>query len=174
MCNFCDPNLVTIYFYELTYFLDWMKNTLLFICSTNIVVRLLPVNIKNCLNNKIRKCATPFKYLYWKCDPIIVNLVVKMRSHPVVRPHWRLIRKPLPPTPPSQATCILVVHNSSANIKSKLLVIQHQWKMVIETLDDKLNKDMRRINIVPVSYKVICSPFDSSSDNFPRWHRSAK
>ena len=78
------------------------------------------------------------------------------------------------PSPPSQATRILVVHNSSANIKSKLLVIQHQWKMVIETLDDKLNKDMRRINIVPVSYKVICSPFDSSSDDFPRCHRSAK
>ena len=31
--------LVTFYFYELTHFLDWMKNTLLFICSTNILVR---------------------------------------------------------------------------------------------------------------------------------------
>ena len=26
MCNFCDPNLVTVYFYELTHFLDWMNN----------------------------------------------------------------------------------------------------------------------------------------------------
>ena len=31
-------------FYELTHFLDGMKNTLLFICSTNILVRLLNVN----------------------------------------------------------------------------------------------------------------------------------
>ena len=36
VCNFRDPNLVTFYFYELTHFLDRMKNTLLFICSTNI------------------------------------------------------------------------------------------------------------------------------------------
>ena len=27
-----------------------------------------------------------------------------------------------------------------------MLVIQHQWKMVIETLDDKLTNDMRIIN----------------------------
>ena len=42
-CYFRDPNLVTFYFYELTNFLDWMKNTLLFISSTNILVRLLTV-----------------------------------------------------------------------------------------------------------------------------------
>ena len=36
VCNFRDPNLVTFYFYELTHFLDRMKNTLLFICRTNI------------------------------------------------------------------------------------------------------------------------------------------
>ena len=41
MCNFRDLYLVTFYFYELTHFLDWMKNTLLFIHSTNILVRLL-------------------------------------------------------------------------------------------------------------------------------------
>ena len=29
-----------------------MKNTLLFSCSTNILVRLLTVNIKNCLTQK--------------------------------------------------------------------------------------------------------------------------
>ena len=34
-----------------------MKNTLLFIYSTNILVRLLTVNMKNCLTPKIRKCA---------------------------------------------------------------------------------------------------------------------
>ena len=31
ICNFHNPNLVTFYFYELNHFLDWMKNTLLFI-----------------------------------------------------------------------------------------------------------------------------------------------
>ena len=31
-----------------------------------------------------------------------------------------------------------------------MLVIQHQWKIVIRILDDKLNKDMKRINIVRI------------------------
>ena len=70
MCNFRDPNLVAFYFYELTHFLDWMKNTLLFICSTNILVRLLTVNMKNCLTPKNPKM----------CDPILVTLL-KMRPH---------------------------------------------------------------------------------------------
>ena len=43
ICYFRDPNLVTFYFNELTHFLDWMKNTLLFIYRTNILVRLLTV-----------------------------------------------------------------------------------------------------------------------------------
>ena len=47
--SFRDPNLVTFYFYELTHFLDSMSNTLLLICSTNILVRLLTVNVENCL-----------------------------------------------------------------------------------------------------------------------------
>ena len=70
ICNFRDPNLVTFYFYELTHFSDWMKNTLLFICSTNILVRLLTVNMKNCLTPKNPKM----------CDPILVTLL-KMRPH---------------------------------------------------------------------------------------------
>ena len=49
MCNFRYPHLVTFYFHELNHFLDWMKNTLLFICSSNILVRLLIVNMENCL-----------------------------------------------------------------------------------------------------------------------------
>ena len=49
-----------------------MKNTLLFICGTNILVRLLTANMKNRL--------TP-------CYPIIVNPVVKMRPHPAAHPH---------------------------------------------------------------------------------------
>ena len=70
ICNFRDPNLFTFCFYKLTHFLDWMKNTLLFICSTNILVRLLTVNMKNCLTPKNPKM----------CDPILVTLS-KMRPH---------------------------------------------------------------------------------------------
>ena len=62
--------LVTFYFYELTHFLDWMKNTLLFICSTNILVRLLTVNMKNSLTQKNQKML----------DSILVTLL-KMRPH---------------------------------------------------------------------------------------------
>ena len=41
ICNFYDPNLITFYFYELTHFLNGMKNTLFLTYSTNILVRLL-------------------------------------------------------------------------------------------------------------------------------------
>ena len=47
-----------------------MKNTLLFIYSTNILVRLLTVNMKNCLTPKNQKMR----------DPILVTLL-KMRPH---------------------------------------------------------------------------------------------
>ena len=47
-----------------------MKNTLLFTYSTNILVRLLTVNMKKFLTPKIRKM----------CDPILVTLL-KMRPH---------------------------------------------------------------------------------------------
>jgi len=49
ICNLRDPKLVTFYIYKLTHFLNWMKNTLLFTYSTNILVRLLTVNKKHCL-----------------------------------------------------------------------------------------------------------------------------
>ena len=77
MCNFRDPNLVAFYFYEFTNFLDWMKNTLLFIWSTNILVRLLTINVENSLTPKNPK----------RCDPIIVNPVVKMGPQPAAHPH---------------------------------------------------------------------------------------
>ena len=70
ICNFCDPNLVTFYFYELTHILNGMKNTLFFTYSTNILVRLLTVSMKNCLTPKNPKM----------CDPILVTLL-KMRPH---------------------------------------------------------------------------------------------
>ena len=50
--HFRDPSLVTFFVYELTHFLDLMKNTLLFIYITNILMRLLTVTMKNCLNPK--------------------------------------------------------------------------------------------------------------------------
>ena len=87
--NHCDPNLVTFNFYELTHYLNWMKNTLLFTYSTNIVVCLLTVNMKNCLSPKNPKM----------CDPIIVNPDVKMQPHPAAHSHQPLIRKYPPPTP---------------------------------------------------------------------------
>ena len=72
ICNFHDPNLpvVTFYFDELTHFLDWIKNTLLFVCSRNILVRLLTEKMKNRLTPKIPKM----------CDPILVTLL-KMGSY---------------------------------------------------------------------------------------------
>ena len=59
MCNFHVPNLVTFYFYELTHFLDWMKNTLLFICSTNILVHLLTVKYEGMSYPKKSKNVRP-------------------------------------------------------------------------------------------------------------------
>ena len=69
ICNFHNPNSVTFYFYKLTHFFDGMENTLLHL-QYNILVRLLTVNIKNCLNPKTPKM----------CDPIVVTLL-KMRPH---------------------------------------------------------------------------------------------
>ena len=68
--NFHDPNLVTFYFHELTHFLDWTKNTLLFICSKNILVSWLTVNMKNCLTLENPKM----------CDPFLVTLST-LQSH---------------------------------------------------------------------------------------------
>ena len=68
--NFRDPNLATFYFYELTHFLSCMKNTLLFIYSTNILVILFTVIMKNCLTPQNPEM----------CDPILVTLL-KMRPH---------------------------------------------------------------------------------------------
>ena len=86
--NFCDPNLVTFYFYELTHFLDQMKDTLLFIYSTNILVRLLTLNVKNCLTPKNPKMCDPILVTLLKMQyPNLVNPVMKMRPHPAAHPH---------------------------------------------------------------------------------------
>ena len=47
-----------------------MTNTLLFTCSTKSLVRLLTVNMKNCLTPKPPKT----------CDPIL-ETILKMRAH---------------------------------------------------------------------------------------------
>ena len=70
ICNFCDSDLVTFYFYELTFFfiifiiinifVNWMKNTLIFTYRTNILVRLLTVNTPK--NPKM-------------CEPILVTIL---------------------------------------------------------------------------------------------------
>ena len=90
MCNFRDPNLVAFYFYELTHFLDWMKSTLLFICSTNILVPLLTINMENCLTPKTPKM----------CDPIIVNPVVNGTPSSGTSPLASYTEVPAPPPPP--------------------------------------------------------------------------
>ena len=61
ICNFRDPNLVTFYFYELTPFLIRMKNTVFYTgYSTNILVRMLTVNMKNCLTPQKSEKVWPY------------------------------------------------------------------------------------------------------------------
>ena len=62
ICNFRDPSLVTFYFYELNHFLDWMKNTLLFIYRTNSLERTFA-------NRKHEELSNPQKSKM--CDPIL-------------------------------------------------------------------------------------------------------
>ena len=86
-----------------------MKNTLLFIYSTNILVRLLTVNMKNCLTPKNPKM----------CDPILVTLL-KMRPHysqsslenatPSSDTFLLASYKEVPPTPPAAMLCRLSTH----------------------------------------------------------------
>ena len=78
--NFCDPNLVTFYFYELTHFSFRLNEQHFTVSSavTNILVLLLTVNRKNCLTPKNPKM----------CDPILVT-----RPHPAAHPHYPLLGK---------------------------------------------------------------------------------
>ena len=57
-----------------------MKNTLLSTYSTNILVRLLTVNMKKCLTPKIRKMCDPILVTLLKMRPIVVNPVVKKNT----------------------------------------------------------------------------------------------
>ena len=95
ICNFLTPSLVTFYFYQLTHFLDWMKNTLLFFCSTNILVCLRTVNMKNCLTPKNPKM----------CDPILVTLLKKW-------PHF--IQSSCENATPSSSTSLLASYKDAS------------------------------------------------------------
>ena len=68
--NFRHLNLGTFYFYELTHFFKLNEEHFLFSYSTNILLLLLTVDMKNCLTPKYPKM----------CDPILVTLL-KMRPH---------------------------------------------------------------------------------------------
>ena len=83
ICNFCDPNLDTFYFYELTHFLNWMKNTSIFTYSTNILVRLPTVNEILCYPKK----SQPHSSNSSENVTPLVNPVMKMRPHPAAHPH---------------------------------------------------------------------------------------
>ena len=70
ICNFRDPSLVTFYFYELTHFFRLNEEHVTFHLRKNILIRLLTVNMKNCLTPQNSKM----------CYPILVTLL-KMQSH---------------------------------------------------------------------------------------------
>ena len=71
-----------------------MKNTLLFTYSTNILVRLLTVNLKNCLTPKNQEICDPILVtLFGKCYPIIVTPVVNMRPHPAAHSHFTAVKR---------------------------------------------------------------------------------
>ena len=80
ICNFCDPNLVTFYFYELTHFSFRLNEEHFTVSSavTNILVLLLTVNMKNCLTPQNPKM----------CGPILVT-----RPNPAAHPHYPLLGK---------------------------------------------------------------------------------
>ena len=67
--NFRNPN-YNFLFLWIDPFLDWIKNTLLFIYSTNILEGLLTIHMKNCPTPKNPKM----------CDPILLTLL-KIRPH---------------------------------------------------------------------------------------------
>ena len=87
-----------------------MKNTLLFIYSTNILVRLLTVNMKNCLTPKEQKM----------CDPILVTLKMRppysLSSREKATPSSRTsplacYKEESPPPPPPPRAPMLLVHS---------------------------------------------------------------
>ena len=51
ICNFCDPSLVTFYFYELTHSFRLNEKQFTFTRSTNILVRLLIVRVNGRKNS---------------------------------------------------------------------------------------------------------------------------
>ena len=81
-----------------------MKNTLLYTYRTNILVRLLTVNMKNCRAPKTPKMCNPILVALLKMRP--VNRVMKMQPHPAAHPH-------LPP-PPSLGLAHILLNDVSS------------------------------------------------------------
>ena len=98
ICNFCDHNWVTFYLMNWPIFLHRMKNTLLFISGTNILVRLLTVNMKNCLTPKNPKMCDPILVTLLKMWPHYSQSSLKMWPHPAAHPHSPLLRGYPPPS----------------------------------------------------------------------------
>ena len=65
-----------------------MKNILLSTYSTNILVRLLTVNMKNCLSKKYKIVRPHSRDSIKNATPlIIVNPVVEIQTKPAAHPH---------------------------------------------------------------------------------------
>ena len=92
-----------------------MKNTVLFIYRTNILVSLLTVPSN-----------------YWKCDPIIVNPVVKMRPHPAAHPHSPLITKY--PSPPGGNSYIKVTGMLFVSLMNLMSENCNFWSLLLSGL----------------------------------------
>ena len=86
-----------------------MKNTLLFICSTN--------NSGTFANHKYGELSYPKNPEM--CDPIIVNPVVKKRPHPAAHPHQPLIRK-FPTSPLGLKTVTQQMQKESSHVRTSL------------------------------------------------------
>ena len=63
------------------------ETTLLSVCSTSILVRLLTVNMTNSLTPKNPKMCDPILVTLLKMRPHYSQSVVKMQPHPAAHPH---------------------------------------------------------------------------------------
>ena len=73
----------------------------------NILVRLLTVNMKNCLTPKKQKMCDPILVTLWKCDPILVkpgheNATPSSGTYPLVS--YKEVPPLIPPRPRRHAT----------------------------------------------------------------------
>ena len=109
ICNFPDPNLVTFFFYELTHFLNWIKNNLLFTYSTNILVRLLTVKNKHCITPKKSENVRPH-HSHSSRD----NATPSSDTSPLAS-----CKEELPPPPGNVRLCFVITINEMLGKHSK-------------------------------------------------------